>query len=189
MKMTPKGILAILFIVFFAGCLVSCNPAKKTMKAEEIIRANPDKAAELCADLFPVIPRVEYLPGKTVYDTLYEYRDNYIEVTCPPADRDTIIRWRTITPTQSIVVKRTDTVRIAVQDSAKEAVLHAKIRAVSMDRDIYKDASAGWEKKYKASRQNNWILWLIIGAMVAWTFRGVIFPAAGKLIKLIAKLF
>ncbi len=189
MKLTPKSVLAILFIVFFAGCLVGCNPERKIQKAEAIIRANPDKAAELCADMFPVIPRVEYLPGKTVYDTLYEYRDNYIEVTCPPADRDTIIRWRTITPSQSIVVKRTDTVKVTVPDSSKEAVLHGRIRTISMERDSYKVASSGWQKKYKVSRQNNWILWLIIGALVAWTFRGVIFPAAGKLIKLIAKLF
>lgn len=143
--------LLIIGLLFLAGC----SALKQDQKhLAQIQVRNPQLIADNCAVLYPPKTETKYQPGKETHTS-----DTVViegkRIPCPPVvvNKDTVINWVDCPPSKVIhdTIRRTDTVFIQVENTARVKSLELQNANITADRD-------NWQAK--AEKRGKWNLYL-----------------------------
>lgn len=162
--------IGVAFIILLAFLASGCT--NKIAKAKRTLDESPVDAARYCADKFPVRDSVVY-KDSIHFDTLIVgdiYFDT-IEVQCP----DTVIKVVTKVEPKTIVKTVTQIKEVYRENTAKveewrlmffdanKKMLNVidKLEKVEAEKKIWKAAARKWK----------WLLFAMVGFLIAWKFR------------------
>lgn len=164
-KVKGISVVTIVLVLFYAGCMQSCNPQKKIQKAERVLKDN-NALAGICADEYPV--KEVYIKGDSVLtlDTLYVGENVFDTLIVETKDTVFINITKTL-PAKVIIktVKVTDT--IVKENTARVSDLTNIVKTKDVKIGILEQSVSDW--KAKAKQRFGWLL-LIIAAIGAYTF-------------------
>lgn len=99
--------LAMGLIALILFLLAGCNPVKRTANAIHKNEKLKGELAILCADQFPNVPKISYLPGSVDTTALIRWMQNNTNIwgnNTPEPTTDTVIRKDTVIITRTVTV-------------------------------------------------------------------------------------
>lgn len=170
-------------IVVMAFSVASCSHQRRIEKAAQTLISDTLAAAKYCGAWFPSAPTIVYKPGDTTIITeTVVVRDTTVEVICPPAAKDTVVKRKIQYEVREVEKLRVDTLEITKPDSTygkqKELELREANKAIA-------------KLQHKVEQQRvyvNWFWWIVVIAAIsigAWFYVKV---KTGALTKTISAL-
>jgi hypothetical protein len=144
-----------------------------------LISAMSCVTAKKCADKYPVKQTVEYIPGTTLYDTIYIPGDTIvfsdtIRVHCDSAGQvieKVIYKEGQCLPTQKVTVIRVDTVAIVVENTARVEAEKGRADRAEGRLSAAIDDKGAWQQRAFIA----WgILALIAGVAIISKIKGIV---------------
>ena len=147
----------IFWLIFWSILLSGCSLEKRIAKAKVLAYNHPERFADVCSKLYPVVPT--YIKGKdSIVEKTVEVKGD--SIPCPPNEKGEVVKVKC--PDQKIIyqnVYRTDTVE--KESTAKLSALQQRYNDLDNKYAIEQD------KLSEATKTAKERLWWLIGLIVA----------------------